>query len=184
MTKIDYEVLYGNLHRVKPKLLSGQSIVRERRAVGKLIQYVKFYTPDPRILDYGSGKGHQYLVNRIHEEWDVRLPYCYDIGIAGLRERPQGMFDGIICNDVLEHIHPDDVDEILEDIFSFIKKEKECFVYLGIDTRPARKVFVGSGTDYDGQQVHLSIREPEWWEDRIAKYRALPITIETAYYDE
>lgn len=182
MTKIDYELLYGTLHRMKPKLMAGQSICRRSGIIKELIEQIG---GAERILDYGSGKGHQYLINRIHEDWGVRLPYCYDIGISGLRRKPEGLFDAVLCSDVLEHIHEDDLDEVLEDIFGYVYPDKRCFIYLGIDTVEARKVFVGVDDVWSGKSVHLTVQPSAWWDEKLAKYRKRPnLILKVVYYQE
>jgi hypothetical protein len=49
--------------------------------------------PD-RLLDYGSGKGYQYLARRYHERWGGLLPHCYDIGVQQLSPSPRASSAG------------------------------------------------------------------------------------------
>lgn len=179
-TKVDYKHLYSTLHRERPKLLSGQSIVGEpdmQMLLGSIDNW-----PDPRILDYGSGKGHQYLINRIHEDWGVKVPHCYDIGISGLDSKPKGLFDGVLCNDVLEHIHESDLDAVLDDIFGYLYPDRRCFAFLGIDTKPARKKFRHTDTEYDGEQLHLTLHPAAWWDEKLTRFQRDNLTMQVIYH--
>jgi hypothetical protein len=115
----------------------------------------------PRLLDYGSGRGYQYLAQRMHEVWGGLLPVCYDPGVGPLSTRPAGTFCGVICTDVLEHIPEDELDTVLTDIFGFV--EPNGFVYLKISTVPSRKV------DDDGSNLHVTVKPCQWWHDKISK---------------
>jgi cyclopropane fatty-acyl-phospholipid synthase-like methyltransferase len=125
------------------------------------------------LLDYGSGKGYQYLRDRVHDVWGGILPTCYDVGVFQLKHRPKGVFDGIICTDVMEHIHRDDIDTVLSDIFSFVSPGG--FVYFNIFCNPAAKTF------RDGTNVHLTVEMPKWWEKRLLQYSYDDVTIWADY---
>jgi len=101
------------------------------------------------VLDYGCGKGtlSVALGNTVSE---------YDPAIPGKDGRPT-MRRFVVCTDVLEHIEPEHLDEVLQDIRRCMVKEG----LLVIATRPANKTLP------DGRNAHL-IQEPwEWWEKRI-----------------
>lgn len=125
------------------------------------------------LLDYGSGKGYQYLKDRIHERWGGILPICYDIGVEQLEERPTTKFDGVICTDVMEHIATEDVHTILRDIFGYVKAVG--FVYFAICCRPAVKEFA------DGTNVHLTVRHPNWWRTNLLRYKRPGLIVEDEY---
>ena len=59
----------------------------------------------------------------------------------------------IFCNDVLEHVEPNFIKEVLEDINQLTSN----YVWLRIDTLPARKKLS------DGRNAHLIIKNKEWW---------------------
>ena len=168
----DYAKIYDRMHRHKPKKFSGYSIKGE---VAEIAALVKAHQAC-RLLDYGSGKGYQYLELRVHEAWGGVLPHCYDPGVVQLSARPDGRFDGIICTDVMEHIAKADVPEVLADIFGFAAEW--AFVYFLIAFRPSsRKVLP------DGRNVHLTIRPPEWWNEQFEPFARHGLTIK-AEYDE
>ena len=118
-----------------------------------------------RMLDYGSGKGFQYLVRRYHERWGGILPYCYDIGIQQLSELPDGPFGGVLCTDVLEHIEEGDLGGVIRELLSLTAGDG--FLFLGISCRPTRKTLPSGG------DVHRTIRPPSWWKLRLANYASL-----------
>lgn len=153
--KEDYAKLYTEMHR-EEKAFSGYSI---KSGVDDIAALVVKYQPR-RLLDYGSGKGYQYLTKRVHERWGGPLPHCYDVGVRQLSEKPTDKFDGIICTDVMEHIAEPDVDEMLADILAFAAPT--AFAFFLIACRPAAKKRLS-----DGRDVHLTIRPPQWWQDRL-----------------
>lgn len=145
---------YKQMHK-NPKRFPGNSTKRYVAPIADLIVEYDAKT----LLDYGSGKGMQYLSSRIHEQWwGGILPTCYDPGYAPLARRPEGTFEGVICTDVMEHIEECDIHKVLKDIFGYADK----FVFLGIATFPASKTLP------DGRNCHVTIRPPEWW-DRVIK---------------
>lgn len=173
--KRNYGKLYAQLHQDKPKYFSGKF---NQDQVGEIVQLVKFADPD-RILDYGSGKGYQYLNRRIHDQWGGMLPYCYDPGVIQISKRPEGTFAGIICTDVLEHIDPDDVETILADIFGFLHPAgRPVFAYFHISTRPAGKTFKDTN-----ENIHLTVRPPKWWDAKLASFARADLAIRATYGD-
>lgn len=166
MTTLDYGKMYAEVHE-NQKHLPGFTI---RRYVPKIAELNRRFKPQ-KMLDYGSGKGFQYLVLRIHEKWGGKLPYCYDPGVRQLATKPEGTFDGVVCVDVMEHIAEADIDEVLKDLFSYAKK----YAFIAVSCRPSRKTFP------DGTNLHLTVQPPEWWEPRIRALAPEGLHVETAY---
>lgn len=102
------------------------------------------------ILDYGCGR--QTLGKAITER--VVLPY--DPCIPGLDGRPDPA-DLVVCGDVLEHVEPELIDNVLDDLQTLAKKA----VFLVIATRPAKKILP------DGRNAHLIQQPPAWWLPKI-----------------
>jgi hypothetical protein len=153
---VDYAQEYDQLHEQHPKYFSGFTLKRYADDVAKLVNLCK---PE-RLLDYGSGKGYQYLTKRLHMKWGGLLPHCYDVGVRQLSERPEGRFDGVICTDVLEHIAEPDLPIIIKDIMSFWEiDEPPSFFFASVSCRPSEKKELS-----DGRNVHLTIKPREWWE--------------------
>lgn len=154
---MDYSAAYGELH-ANPKRFHGYSILDHVPDIAELVKS----TSSKTLLDYGCGKGYQYLVTRVHEQWGGALPYCYDIGIPQMHDgKKAGPFDGVICTDMLEHIEEADVPTVLADIFSLSRK----FVFLTVSCSPARHK-----TLPDGRNVHLTVKPPAWWDQVIGKF--------------
>jgi hypothetical protein len=169
---MDYGKTYGAMHEKNPKHFSGYSIKPYVQEIAGLV-----WDRSPhRILDYGSGKGYQYLALRVHQHWGDILPHCYDPGVMQLKIRPEGTFGGIICTDVLEHIEEADVDKTLEDIFSFA--DDHAFVFMAIACRPAKRKKLP-----DGRNVHVTVKPPEWWDSKLERFKRDGLTIR-AVYDE
>lgn len=172
--KRNYEKLYQTYHRESPKHFSGKINAHQTREITELVNWAK----PKRLIDYGSGKGYQYLEKRVHEAWGGLLPYCYDVGVIQLGKRPTGVFNGLICTDVMEHIDPDDVDEILNDAFSFLDVDGPAFAYFHISTRPAGKTFD------DGENVHLCVRPGQWWDRKLDRFHTrADLAIRATYGD-
>lgn len=148
--KVDYAEQYGALHS-RGKYFPGKSIGPYVDAIAELVEA---HSPTS-LLDFGCGRGIQYLGQRVHERWGGLLPHCYDIGVNGLNQLPDRTFDGVICTDVLEHIHRDDVPEVLSQIFGCVAPGG--FVFLGISCRPSKKKLPNK------MDAHLTVEPPSWW---------------------
>lgn len=141
-----YREMHENAH------FAGLSLYKYADEIGDIIRKSGAKT----LLDYGSGKGRQYVEGRVHEMWGV-MPTLYDPAVEKLSKRPRGQYDGVICTDVMEHIPEDEVIETLTDIRDYARKW--CFV--SICCRPANKCLP------DGRNVHVTIRDEAWWHERV-----------------
>lgn len=168
-TTFNYAKFYGRAHLRRLKWWSGGLNIDNVDHIRQLVSK----TSARRLLDYGSGKGYQYLKDRVHDAWGGILPHCYDIGVHQLKNKPKGKFDGVICTDVMEHIHRDDIDIILSDIFGLL--EDKAFAYFNIFCNEAAKTFP------DGTNVHLTVKSPEWWDKRLRGYARDGLTIWADY---
>jgi hypothetical protein len=169
--KEDYAKLYAPFHE-NQKLFPGYTIERYVDIIAGLVKHHK----PTSMLDYGCGKGYQYVGRRVHERWGGILPHCYDIGVRQLNEHPTGKFGAVVCTDVMEHIATPDIPEVLRDIFSFA--EKGGFVFFGISCALSKnKAFP------DGRNVHLTVQPPAWWEETISVRASEGIVVVTKYSD-
>ena len=151
----DYGKLYRKIHK-GDRWYRGYTGCKYTDDISALVKKTKAKS----LLDYGCGKGYQYLGKRVHEAWGI-LPYCFDVGVPSLSTRPTGTFDGVICTDVMEHIHVEDVQEVLADVFGFAEK----FVFFSICTRPSGRLLP------DGRGVHLTVETDDWWMAQIKPHR-------------
>ena len=104
------------------------------------------------VLDYGCGKGHLAKA----------LPFPiweYDPGVLGKEESPRPA-DIVICTDVLEHIEPELLGDVLGDLRRCIKQVG----YLVIHTGPASKTYA------DGRNTHLIQQGQEWWNEVLSNF--------------
>jgi hypothetical protein len=69
-------------------------------------------------------------------------------------EAPKQKFDGVVCTDVLEHCPEEDIGWIIEDLFGYATR----FVFATVACYPASKHLPS------GENAHVTIRSPEWWE--------------------
>lgn len=159
--KVDYAAEYRALHERKKKWFSGKSIMNYAGEIAELV----YATDAKTILDYGSGKGKQYTDFLVHKRWGGVLPRCFDVGVEKFSKRPEGLFDGVICTDVMEHIDQDDVDEILADIYSFVRPHG--FAFFNIACRPSNN---DKKRLSDGRDVHLTVKPPHWWLHKFTPY--------------
>lgn len=159
---------YGLLHRdgdpskgiAAAQMFDGKSLPRQAHRIKKLISRAHART----ILDYGSGKGTQYqpreiLENGVHrwnsmqEYWGVESIRCYDPGYPPFAVLPEGVFDGVVCTDVLEHCPEEDLPWIVGELFRFAR----CFVFANVACYPAVKTLP------NGENAHCTIRPVDYW---------------------
>ncbi len=142
----DYKKLNEELHaRNKTYGMSGRHYLAD---VLKLCDAYK--TSD--VLDYGCGKS----------TLQINLPYTikqYDPAIKKYSALPNSA-DIVVCTDVLEHIEPELIDNVLSHIASLTKKA----AYLVAATTPAQK------TLSDGRNAHLLVKPTQWWINKIYEH--------------
>lgn len=107
------------------------------------------------VLDYGAGSSS--FKNALTLK-NIEV-YEYDPGVPGI-DSPPDPKDYVICIDVLEHIEPELIDKVLEDIARVTKKK----AYLTIAMYPAQRKLK------DGRNAHLIIETTEWWISKLCKY--------------
>ena len=71
------------------------------------------------LLDYGCGKGRlaEGLARHLPEDAEVGITR-YDPAVPAWSKLPDGTFDLVCCIDVLEHIEPDCLDDVLDTLAS------------------------------------------------------------------
>jgi len=101
------------------------------------------------ILDYGAGK----------QSLQKSLPFPitnYDPCTPGYDALPEP-HDFVVCTDVLEHIEPECLDDVLDHLANLTKK----LIFLAVATRPAVKFLP------DGRNAHLIQENPAFWMQKI-----------------
>jgi len=158
--KKEYEALHAN------GWFNGKSCLLHKKGMYKTVKETNSQT----LLDYGSGKGHQYSVHNLDKYWGVVVD-CYDPYVKEFSILPNKKYDGVVCTDVLEHIPEDKLDDLISTIFSKATK----FVYFCVCTRAALKKFS------DGSNVHVTIKTPEYWQEKISKFNKNNLTVEIKF---
>jgi len=106
------------------------------------------------VLDYGCGKGNLFQ-SLACPEWMSE----YDPAIPGKNGKPKAS-DLIICTDVLEHIEPDLLENVLEAIVRVTRK----VAFFCIATRKARSTLP------DGTNPHKIVENADWWAEKIGRH--------------
>ena len=123
--------------------------------LGEFYNYMNKWKPRS-LLDYGCGKGT--ILNHLQEKYpDVSIT-GYDPAVPEY-DIPTKNADCIFSNDVLEHIEPEFITQVLYHIDSLA----DGYVWLRIDTKPARKFLP------DGRNAHLILESEDWWHKIIDK---------------
>lgn len=103
-------------------------------------------------LDYGAGKGRLHEALRtLLESRDIAWQ-DYDPAIPQFSATPDPAHF-VVCTDVLEHIEPEFIDEVLTDL----RRVTQRRLFLVVSTREAQKKLP------DGRNAHLIQKPPEWW---------------------
>lgn len=104
------------------------------------------------VLEYGCGKRTLSQAMPFHiTDYDPFIPECSD---------EPALHDLVVCSDVLEHIEPD----CLPDVLSHLSSKVGKLVFIDIACRPAKKVLA------DGRNAHLIQEKPDWWLARLASF--------------
>lgn len=98
------------------------------------------------ILDYGAGKCT--LSDALHDLNVIN----YEPAFPHLAATPDPA-DLVVCGDVLEHIEPECLDAVMDDLARVTKK---C-LFATVATRPAVKTLP------DGRNAHLIQQPMQWW---------------------
>lgn len=108
------------------------------------------------VSDYGAGKKNLLIglnqagMNPVYKPYDPAFP---EYGT------PQSA-DLVCCIDVLEHIEPELIDNVIAELASITSKIAFFSIHMG----PAGKVLS------DGRNAHLIQKPTSWWLPRISKY--------------
>lgn len=101
------------------------------------------------LLDYGAGKGN--LAKHLKVDHDLEVNH-YDPARPQWADTPDSS-QMVTCIDVLEHIEPELLDNVLNDL----KRCTEFYGFFTVHTGPAVKVLD------DGRNAHLTQESAAWW---------------------
>jgi 2-polyprenyl-3-methyl-5-hydroxy-6-metoxy-1,4-benzoquinol methylase len=135
----EYRQQNKQLHEIRPDYgVGGHKHVKEIKDLA-----VAMGTKD--ILDYGCGK--RTLEDALGFEIKNYDPAFEELSL------PAEPADLVVCTDVLEHIEPECIEDVLDDLRRVTKK----VAFLTIATRPAVKTLP------DGRNAHLIQQDLKWW---------------------
>lgn len=147
------------------EMARGYGGVNARTYGGVIMQLVDEHNPQT-VLDYGAGKGHigEFLFKHgfkgDYRPYDPAIPYW--------SSEPQPA-ELVCCIDVLEHIEPELLDAVLDDL----RRVTVCRGVFTIHHRKAQKTLP------DGRNAHLTVQPPEWWAKRLAERFRIVDSVET-----
>jgi len=104
------------------------------------------------ILDYGCGKA------TLASSLDFPI-HCYDPAVHEYSGDPKPCAI-VICTDVLEHVEPENLRDVLQHIHSLTKS----VAFLNISTRLANKRLA------DGRNAHLIVKPSTWWYATLTEF--------------
>lgn len=144
----DYRRMQEKLHE-NPNY--GVASIQYAPVVAKIMQQLAI----TELLDYGAGKGRlgQSLRTILSSPLTI---HHYDPAVAEWsgRPRPCGF---VCCIDVLEHIEPGYLDNVLDDLQNLVERCGFFTVHVG----PAIKTLP------DGRNAHLIQQPADWWLPRL-----------------
>lgn len=124
------------------------------------------------LLDYGCGSQTNLLK---HLKVNHPLKYqAYDPGVPKYSGRPAPA-ELVTCIDVLEHVEPEFLDNVLDDLEALT----EAVAFITIHTGPASK------TLSDGRNAHINQQPIEWWLPRLIcrfELQSVEKVAECSYY--
>jgi 2-polyprenyl-3-methyl-5-hydroxy-6-metoxy-1,4-benzoquinol methylase len=103
------------------------------------------------ILDFGCGKG--LLLDNLKINC---IKVNYDPGVTEFSKEPKEKFDLVINTDVLEHIHENELEHILNKIKSYSNKVIFCICIIKAQTILP-----------NGENAHCTVKPYEWWKNKL-----------------
>jgi hypothetical protein len=114
---------------------------------GEIVSQLVEQTRSETLLDYGCGS-----MQNLKKVLDCEVMYLgYDPAIPEFSAKVPS--DIVVCIDVLEHIEPELLENVLDDLQQLTKR----WAFMTVHTGPARK------TLSDGRNAHLIQQPPVWW---------------------
>ena len=118
-------------------------------------------------LCYEKGVKECYGVDIITVELDILNPKNHNVtyipSAASEIDLPDNSVDIVTSFEVLEHVHPEEVDAALQNLFRISNK----YVCLSITHRLSGKA------SQNGDKLHLTVEPWGWWETKFNQYGSL-----------
>jgi 2-polyprenyl-3-methyl-5-hydroxy-6-metoxy-1,4-benzoquinol methylase len=121
------------------------------------------------VLDYGCGSGNRIKL-LLEKDYPGEFTVAeYDPGIPELASPPKP-HHGVLCIDVLEHVEPALIDNVLDDL----KRVTMGYGFIMIDLMPATRILK------NGKNAHLILEDSIWWEQKLSERFSLESVQKTA----
>jgi len=104
------------------------------------------------LLDYGCG-GYP----RLQEHMKHHAVTSYDPALPGHDYLPLNPFDLVVCIDVLEHVEP----STLDDVIDYLKHVTGKALLISVSTSPSTKLLP------DGSPWHCHVQPKEYWDKKL-----------------
>ena len=140
----EYQEMQREMHRNIPEY--GVTARMYGQMVGTIIEAEEIDS----LLDYGAGHNLSLLDTLKPNRKFTYRPY--DPGVPEHSDEPEPA-QMVTCIDVLEHIEPDCLDDVLD----HLEDLTEQVLFATVHTGPAAKTLP------DGRNAHLIQQEVEWW---------------------
>lgn len=163
MTALITEAYRAEQERLHARGNYGTASLKYGTLVSGLIDQLEIDT----LLDYGCGSMRN-LLKVLACERDCGY-VGYDPAVPNFSAPPQPA-DMVCCIDVLEHIEP----ELLDNVLNHLRSLSRRWSFMTVHTGPARK------TLSDGRNAHLIQQPPLWWLERfyarwdVEQFNAIP----------
>lgn len=144
-----YRAMQAQLHATRADY--GVASTAFAPLVSRVIQQLKVR----ELLDYGAGKGRLGQALAAEHGGEVVIHH-YDPAIEAWSADPQPA-EMVACIDVLEHIEPECLDAVLDDLRRLTRRVG----FFTVHTGPAKKVLA------DGRNAHLTQQPPKWWMEKL-----------------
>ena len=138
----EYRELNRKLHETRPTYGAGLATSVYYKLIENAIDEYQVNT----LLDYGCGKG------ALKKSITKCAIYEYDPCIEGKDADPIAC-DMLTCLDVMEHIEPDCLDNVL----AHIKTKFSKVAFISVSLIPAQAILA------DGRNAHILLKPVEWW---------------------
>ena len=150
MTSItpEYSLILKHMHESRPPDKKWGS-TGARNAGDQIASILRGRSRIRSVLDYGAGQGSLGVACKY---WDGEW-VDYDPGIPGIDKLPERSFDMIVSSDVLEHVEP----ECIDDVIVWMKAHATQCMYHHIACDPCGLTLP------DGRNAHLITERLEWW---------------------
>ena len=135
------------------------------KKLGEFHSYMQQWRPKT-LLDYGCGRAA--ILNDLVKRYPECRCYGYDPAVVAYQNIALTSYECVFSNDVLEHIEP----EYVNDVLTHINDLSSRYIWLRIDTRPARKQLS------DGRNAHLILESPDWWRNCVKQCTRADIVYE------